>query len=137
MKIKFSLIIFFIFSVLSSCNVSIEEELSTQDLLIGKWQMTDYKINGSLPTDYTTCYLENTIEYNKTELTFEKFDEAENEDICVVIERETYSYTVVDDLIKFNNFNIEIIELNTESLVQEISSNDGVYIEKITLRKIN
>lgn len=83
-------------TTLFSCDIADEDAISTQDLLLGKWQLETFSLNG-IQVD-NECKLNGSTEFNKKELVVHYF----SEDSLSNCEEEliTSDYTIEGDIIK-------------------------------------
>ncbi len=140
---KISLIIIVIFSF-SSCTLD-EEEISTKDLLLGKWQTTSYTENDIVPSNFSRCDLSRTMEFfDNNDITFIDYVlEGDTESDCVFDETYTFKYEIIND----NSFtitrpnglviNVEIVELTTSTLEVKSIFNDSSTIKRETFERKN
>jgi len=128
---------FSIFSILIitlfSCIEKDEAIISTQDLLIGNWKITQFKVNENIEI-LSVCDLMETIEFTTTNIIFTNFNYDEITSSCELEEEYKLPYTFTDDYkFKVNSgengyITIEIIELNTDTLMLQTLVNGTVKI---------
>ena len=140
---KILILITIIFSF-SSCLLEDEDEISSQDLLLGKWQTIAYTENNIVPNDFTRCDLSRTMEFFDNNITFiEYILESDTESNCVFDETYTFQYEIVNDntfkIIRTNGqeINVEILELTTSILKVKAIYNNGNTVKKEIFTKIN
>jgi len=129
-KIIFSL---FLGLTLANCVFSDEDDLSTQDLLIGQWQLSSKVINGTAVemNDENICdfYYTNEFTYNKKIETF--YSPTGDETICTFESTTSYDYSVDKNIITVNNIDSEILQLTTSKLHVKIDATTELTFEKI------
>ena len=135
---KLSLLLL-LFSLIS-CIDKDEEVISTQDLLLGKWKITDQKVNNQIQS-LTTCEYQETLEITATEIIFTDFlfDDATTN--CILNNESSYPFTFIEDN-KFkiyqneNLINIEIIDLNTDTLMLKYLIDNESIVEETTYKRV-
>jgi len=141
MKQLYKIITFTFLSILLfSCINEDEDVLSTQDLLIGKWEILEMKIDGEVEV-LTTCELMGIMEFSTTEVSFTDYEYDDETSSCIFEEEFSFPYSFVDDNeIKVDRgdsliIDTEIIELNSTTLILKSFVNGGA-VEK-TYKRIN
>ncbi len=135
---KLSVIIFLSLSFFSC--VADEEEISTQDLLFGKWKTTSYTENGITPNDFTNCDYERTVEFSDNEITFVDFMLDDTNTDCIIDETYNFDYELINDsLFKITRPNgivleNEILALSSTELKIKAMVNDVA--EETTFERI-
>lgn len=134
-KILFSLVFI---SLVLSCDTSMDDLISTEDFLIGKWQLESYTVDGISPTDVSSCELLHTLDFTDNELIVNDYIESTGGLSCVLEESTTVDYFVKDNVIKTDYINFTIDEITISELHVTISVNDTeTVIIKEIYKKIN
>lgn len=121
---------FVLISILFSCDTSMEELITTEDLLLGKWQLESYT-KGEETVEISACELLRTINFSENELTVDEYIESFGGLSCVLESSVDVNYYIKDNVIKtiFVDLIIEEITINELHLII-INDNDSILKEK-------
>ena len=121
----------FVLSIVSLCAIiscssdDDNEVLSNESLIIGTWTLTDFSIDGS--SRINDCTRNDSLIFDVENEVAEIFND-EIDGNCVEISNSTYTYTIKENTLSFNNHDFTILFNGSTLTLTEISI-DRIKIE--------
>lgn len=130
---------FVLITLLFSCDTSMDEMISTEDLLLGKWQLKSYIEDGETPNDISSCELLRTLDFLDNELIVDEYGESAGGLSCVLEFSTSINYFVKNNVIKTSFLDFIIDEITTSELHLKIfiEEDNETIIVKEKYTKIN
>ena len=136
MRVLFS---FFLVTLFFSCDTSMNDVISTEDLLIGKWQLESYTENEETPNTISSCELLKTLTFSNNELSIDTYVESFGGISCVLKDSQSSNYYLKENTIKTSYLGLTIDKITVSELYLKIliTENDETVTLKEKYTKIN
>ena len=136
MRVLFS---FFLVTLFFSCDTSMNDVISTEDLLIGKWQLESYTENEETPNTISSCELLKTLTFSNNELLIDTYVESFGGISCILKDSQSSNYYLKENTIKTSYLDLIIDKITVSELYLKIliTENDETVTLKEKYTKIN
>ena len=130
---------FFLVALFFSCDTSMNDVISTEDLLIGKWQLESYTENEETPNTISSCELLKTLTFSNNELSIDTYVESFGGISCVLKDFQSSNYYLKENTIKTSYLDLTIDKITVSELYLKIliTENDETVTLKEKYTKIN
>lgn len=130
---------FVLVTLFFSCDTSMDDVISTEDLLIGKWQLESYTKNGETPNTISSCELLKTLTFSNNELLMDTYVESTGGISCILEDSQSSNYYLKENTIKTIYLDLIIDEITVSELYLKIliTENDETVTVKEKYTKIN
>jgi len=130
---------FFLVTLFFSCDTSMNDVISTEDLLIGKWQLESYTENEETPNTISSCELLKTLTFSNNELLIDTYVESFGGISCILKDSQSSNYYLKENTIKTSYLDLIIDKITVSELYLKIliTENDETVTLKEKYTKIN